>query len=697
MKRFSFLLYFFVSCSWGQQIDYVDFKSAKVCVSFVPDSSKVIGVVNYKFDILKSVDSIFLDAVNIDFKQVSIDGSPVNYNNDGTQIWINNHFDAGKTYQLDFEYSAKPKKALYFIDWDNELFTERSRSEMEEGVGADSVSAMLNARNKQIWTQGQGKYTSNWLPSIDDMNDKIEFDLSITFDKGYEVISNGKLTQKEEAFGKTVWHYDMNQPMSSYLVALAIGKYQKKVEYSKSGIPLEMYYYPEDSLKVEPTYRYTKQMFDFLETEIGVPYPWQNYKQVPVKDFLYAGMENTSCTIFSDAFVVDSIAFVDKNYVNVNAHELAHQWFGNLVTETSGTHHWLQEGFATYYALLAERDVFGDDYYHWRLYEYAQELLEQDKAGGSTSLLDPKSSSTTFYKKGAWVLHLLREQVGDEAFTSAIRHYLKKHQFKNVETNDFVSEVEKASGNDLIYFKNILNDSNDDIFRDIILLMKFDITRKYINIENLDCPDGIEYYFDECKQKRDRAKLSKFSADINSRTKVEFLNDLLNDSLLNKEKIFVKALESKDIKLRQAIAQTLTEIPSELKPDYETLLNDKSYITIEAALFNLWKNFPQERAKYLNQTKGIIGFNDRNIRTLWLTLALLTEGFQLENKPKYLKELTDYTSPNYGFETRINAFQYLTQIQACNDECKSHLQQATTHHNWQMVKFAKALLNQMGK
>ena len=214
------------------------------------------------------------------------------------------------------------------------------------------------------------------------------------------------MVSKREKPTYNLWEFDMQKPMSSYLVALVIGKYDKKVEYSKSGIHLEMYYYQEDSLKFEPTYRYSKQMFDFLEEEIGVPYPWQNYKQVPVKDFLYAGMENTSATIFADSFVIDSIAFVDKNYVNVNAHELAHQWFGDLVTETSGTHHWLQEGFATYYALLAERDIFGDDYYYWQLYDYAQELLEQDKAGGSTSLLNPKSSSTTFYKKGAWVVHM---------------------------------------------------------------------------------------------------------------------------------------------------------------------------------------------------------------------------------------------------------------------------------------------------
>ncbi|UKM64192.1 M1 family metallopeptidase [Flavobacteriaceae bacterium GSB9] len=645
MKRFSFLLCLLVAFSWGQQTDVVDFKSANVCVAFVPDSSKVNGIVNYKFDILKSVDSIFLDAVNMDFNQVSINKKSVKYSNNGTQLWIKNHFDAGKTYQLDFKYSAKPKKALYFIGW-----------EFKEG-------------NKQIWTQGQGKYTSNWLPSIDDMNDKIEFDLSITFDKGYEVVSNGTLNKREEAFEKSVWHYDMKQPMSSYLVALAIGKYNKNVEYSKSGIPLEMYYYPEDSLKVEPTYRHTKQMFDFLEEEIGVPYPWQNYKQVPVKDFLYAGMENTSCTIFSDVFVVDSIGFVDRNYVNVNAHELAHQWFGNLVTETSGTHHWLQEGFATYYALLAERDVFGDDYYYWRLYEYAQELIEQDKSGQSTSLLDPKSSSTTFYKKGAWVLHLLREKVGDKAFREAVKNYLLEHQFKNVETDDFISEVEKASEQDMDEFKE-----------------KWFISKKL--------------YYDEMEERlKNESKYIKDYLSVNCELSCyKFIRKSKHDNLRIKivnqsmHPPFKELKNVENIKVRQAIALLNSNWLRKYKEDYETLLNDKSYVTIEAALFNLWKNFPQERKKYLNQTKGVIGFNDKNIRILWLTLALITEDFELENKSVYFDELTDYTSPKYGFETRMNAFRYLTQIQACQEDCQEHLKQAAGHHNWRFVKFAKSLM-----
>ncbi|MEP1486903.1 MAG: M1 family metallopeptidase [Algibacter sp.] len=647
---FLFLFLFSISIGVSQQVEFVDFKSGKADLSFKPNGKEVGGHITYTFDILKDIDSVYIDAKNFIHIEYLFNEN-IYHEYDNKHIIIRSDFKKGENHQVDIGFVTSPKKAMYFIDWEH-----------EKG-------------NNQIWTQGQGKYTSNWLPSIDDMNEKIEFDLNITFDNGYEVISNGKLINKQINESITTWHYDMQKPMSSYLVALAIGKYCKKVEYSKSGIPLEMYYYPEDSLKVEPTYRYTKQMFDFLEDEIGVPYPWQNYKQVPVKDFLYAGMENTSTTIFSDAFVIDSIAFVDKNYINVNAHELAHQWFGDLVTETSGTHHWLQEGFATYYALLAEREVFGDDYYYWQLYEYAQELLEQRKVGGSTSLLDPKSSSTTFYKKGAWTLHMLRGQVGDDAFRKGVRNYLLKYQFKNVETDDFIREVEKASGEDLNEFVETWLESDE---------------LNYHEMEDYFYLTSIEYkgFINSKHENFKNDSLGFFDSDKNSNMFSEKVKSL-------KDKISKDLFETKDIKVRQAIAQSLSKIPPELKTEYESLLDDESYTTIEAALFGLWNSFPEEQNKYLNKTKGIIGFNNKNIRILWLTLAIISDDFEPENSEIYFKELEGYTSPKFDFEIRQNAFSYLVWISSCADQCEENLKQAAKHHNWRFSKFAKNLLENM--
>ncbi len=663
MKQILFGLIAFLGLSaQSQQTEYVDFKAAKVQVFINPNEKEVSGTVVYTFDVLKEVDSIFVDAQNMSFDKILLNDAKVGYNYNDKKLWFINKFRPSEANTIQIAFNSIPKKAMYFVGWDIE--------------GQNNVTSCVSSRvqsrgEKQVWTQGQGKYTSNWLPSFDDMNEKVEFDLSITFDSSYEVIGNGKLTNKQLNESTTTWVYNMQQPMSSYLVALVIGKYNKKVEVSASGIPLEMYYYPEDSDKVEPTYRYSKQMFDFLENEIGVPYPWQNYKQIPVHDFLYAGMENTGATIYSDAFVVDSIAFVDRNYVNVNAHEQAHQWFGNLVTAKHGTHHWLQEGFATYYALLGEREIFGDDYYFWKLYESAQQLSDQDRQGQGTSLLNPKSSSLTFYQKGAWVLHMLKEKVGDKAFKMAVKNYLQKHQFKNVETNDFISEVERESEQNLNGFVSTWLQS--DVFPLERAMASLKQNSKFINeYLMVDCEvidSKCDYYLTSYVSERAKEKIIAQIPDrINSET---FKNPL---------------------KVRQAIAQTLTKIPLHLKKDYESLLQDKSYTTIEAALYNLWNNFPDDRVKYLDHTKGIEGFNDKNVRTLWLTLAMLTPDYDKVNAESFFEELVVYTSPKYNFELRQNAFQYLTMIQSCNDVCKENLKEATRHHNWRMSKFAKALL-----
>ncbi|MDB9961791.1 M1 family aminopeptidase, partial [Oceanihabitans sp.] len=465
-----------------------------------------------------------------------------------------------------------------------------------------------------------------------------------------------------------LWKYDMQKPMSSYLAALVVGEYSKKVMTSKSGIPLEMYYYPEDSLKVEPTYRYSKEMFDFLEEEIDVAYPWQNYKQVPVHDFLYSGMENTSCTIFSDAFMIDDMAFIDKNYVNVNAHELAHQWFGDLVTETSGKHHWLQEGFATYYALLAEKQVFGEDYFYWRLLEYAEELAAQDRGGESTALLDPKSSSTTFYKKGAWVLVVLRDKVGDQAFKAAVRRYLMKHAFGNVETTDFIEEVESSSGEDLTLFVDKWLKDETFYYEDAEALL------------TKQSPFIVEYLMVDCEASNSKCDYY-LDSWVSDETKRKIISQV-------PERV-TKGVFENSIKVRQAIAQYLTKIPLELKEEYETLLDDKSYLTIEVALYNLWVNFPLERHNYLDKTKGIMGLSDNNVRLLWLTLSLVTPGYAKELKQSHLNELINYTSPQFNFEIRMQAFTLLETLQVINADVVKNLKDAQTHHNWRLRKFAK--------
>ncbi|HKL90715.1 MAG TPA: M1 family metallopeptidase, partial [Allomuricauda sp.] len=568
----------------------------------------------------------------------------------------------GDAHRLKLEYVAKPKQTVYFLGWD-------------DGV----------RNNEQVWTQGQGKYTSHWLPSFDDMIEKVEFDVDILLRQDYTVIANGKLIKKDTLPNSKgyLWQFDMEKPMSGYLVGFAIGDYNKKTVESSSGIPIELYYEPTDFTKVEPTYRYTKHIFEFLEKEIGVAYPWQNYKQIPVQDFLYAGMENTTCTIFSNQYVIDSTAFVDKNYVNVNAHELAHQWFGNLVTETSSEHHWLHEGFATFYAYLAEKDIFGDDHYYWQLLETANALQRFSGDDGGEALRNPNAGSLTFYEKGAWALVLLRDRVGEEAFKKGIQNYLNKYAFKNVTIPNLIEELEMVSNTNLDDFEKLWLENPEFPYDQVVAFLeeKNVSIKTYFELKNKIAkqPEKTESILKRAwKRVKSNQLKENLVLDYGDKVSTDFLGDII---------------KSEGLKVRQAIILSQNKIPDELQTDIEGLLKDKSYTTLEAALYRLWTDFPQNRSKYLNETDGIMGFPNKNIRLLWLTLALVSPEYNPDSKALYFDELSGYTGSEHHFETRLIAFQYLKSIGGFTDTVLKNLVESCSHHVWHFKKSAREILS----
>lgn len=663
-KLFIFLL-FFGSIVSAQHQDKVDFLQADITIEPIPESKSIKGSVNYSFVVLADVDSVFLDAHHMIFSSVLLDKKKKKYENTNKKIILYKKFKKGDTHLITLNYTCKPKQTVYFSGWD------------------DTIKG-----NEQIWTQGQGKYTSHWLPSFDDMEEKIEFDIKFSLNfKDNIVIANGS----EYDRGATVLHtgnslvsFDMQKPMSSYLLAFAIGNFTKQELKSNSGIPIENYYYPKDSLKVEPTFRYTKEIFDFLEEEIGFPYPWQNYKQVPVHDFLYAGMENTTATIFSDGYVIDSTAFIDKNYVNVNAHELAHQWFGNLVTEKDGNHHWLHEGFATFYAQLAEKELFGEDHYYWKLNRSLQQLKEGVERDEGQALTDPKASSLIFYEKGAWALFMLQIEVGKEAFRQGVKNYLEKFQFNNVTIDDFLSEIEQASGSSLKNFRAdwLENTSIPYTKASEVLASKSNSVKLALEFEK----DLVTF------QKR-AVNYKKYWQTTNS---IHLKKKILEKAYQHvPQEILNQALEANSIEIRQALVKSIKDIKVLNKEKVAALLNDESYVTIEAVLFHLWQAYPEERATYLDRTKNIIGLPDKNVRLLWLTLAMLTENYNSKQTKVYFDELSSYTNPRYSFEVRQSAFFFLKQVFGFNYQSLLNLIKASEHHSWQFKKFARNLLKEL--
>ncbi|WP_417887166.1 M1 family metallopeptidase [Zunongwangia sp.] len=677
MKKFFYPFFVFQtllvtaqSASTEDQVDVVDFKSVDAELTIHPESKMISGAVNYSFEVLKPVDSIFIDTENMQFQEVLLNGENVDFRVGNDKIWIRKSLAASKQNTIDLKYSGSPKQTMYFINWDK--------------PDSEEIS-------KQIWTQGQGKYTSNWLPSFDDMREKAIFNLSINFNKGYRVIANGAL-ENTKMLNDSIkqWNFSMEKPMSSYLVAIAIGDFKSKEIKSAAGIPISLFYEAKDSSLVEPTYRYSKKIFDFLVYEIGTPYPWQNYKQVPVENFLYAGMENTGLTIFSESMLTDSIGFKDRNFVNVNAHELAHQWFGDLVTETESENHWLQEGFATYYALLAEREIFGDDYFYWKLFEAAEKLKSLSDSGKGEALLNPKASSLTFYQKGAWALHILHEKIGDEAFKKGIKNYLEKYKFKNVTTTDFLTEMEKVSGEDLTQFrKDWLEQTAFKSNTALVSLKKSLFLQKYMKIGGL----------------REKPIANKYDVlnealhfPVNDYIGQEVVLQLQSHTSPEAIQLYKKAFASGNLFVRQAIASSsMQRIPEELKIEYEDLLNDDSYLTKEYALMTLWTNYPEERAKYLAKTKSVIGFYDKNVRILWLTLNLVTPEYDAGNEQAVYGELSGYTDEKYPFEVRENAFGYLYQIDSFSDQSLQSLMKGTQHYTYSFRNFCRQLLAELLK
>jgi aminopeptidase N len=661
MKTLFFLL--FSLLTFSQQTNSVDFLKCDAHLEPREFNKSISGAITYEFKVKSAIDTIRIDAKNMDFKEVKINDKRVKFLNNTKELLLFEGYKLGKN-KLTIRYNCIPKQTLYFTG---------------------NLDNNLPEVNLQIWTQGQGRYTSHWLPSFDDVNEKVIFNISVSFYRYYKVISNGNL--KKIHYEKNticevvnpIWYFKMDKPMSSYLVMLAIGNFEKQETKSKSGTPLEFYIDKNDVSKFEPTYRYSKQIFDYLEQEIGVKYPWKIYRQVPVRDFLYAGMENTTSTIFAQDFVVDSIGFNDKNYINVNAHELAHQWFGDLITAQSSKHHWLQEGFATYYALLAEKEVFGDDYFYNELYDYALQLRSAAKTD-TIPVMNEKASSLSFYKKGAWALHTLREDIGAKNFQKAVKTYLKKYQYKNVVTDEFLAEVKK-----------VVKDFDTDNFKktwletagfDMVLAESYLLKNK-----------AVAAYIQLTKEKKD---LDNYKAILQSETyfpiKQYIFYKLANTSFEDKKELIEIGMKQ-NLYVRQAIAETLIKIPVEFKAQYETFLDDASYQTKEVALLNLCKNFPEDKKKYILKTAIFQGNNDLSFRMSWLSLYNEIE----KDKTLVYKELLDYSSTNHESSIRQNALEVLLKLYPNDGNVIASLFQATTHHKWQFTKFARDKVRELLK
>jgi aminopeptidase N len=420
--------------AWAPREHNVDFLHMTLDLSFDVAQGLVKGKVTHRFTPLQQkVDSIWVDGPGIRILEASVNGTQAKYRTEEQGTWIKmpRTLTWNEKDSMTLVYEANPRHGLYFIGWND-----------PSGIC-----------RKQIWSQGQGIDNRNWIPMYDEMNDKITTTMIVTFGKQYKVLSNGnKISEKENKDGTKTWKYQLNKPYAPYLIMLGIGMYEIKETKSKSGVPMHLYYYPEWKDRVETTYAYSEQMIDFFETEIGVKYPWPSYSQIPVQEFMYGAMENVTATVYGDFLFVDQRSNLDRGYVAVNAHELAHQWFGDFITARNDAHHWLQESFATYYDWLFERSVFGEDQFNWQRRE-AQNGALAEGLKNDFPVAHSQAGSVRHYPKGALVLNMLKYVVGSrEAYNRGIKHYLDSHPYGNVDSEDLLVAFHESLGLSLDWF-----------------------------------------------------------------------------------------------------------------------------------------------------------------------------------------------------------------------------------------------------
>jgi aminopeptidase N len=303
-----------------------------------------------------------------------------------------------------------------------------------------------------LWTQSQTEDARHWFPSHDYPNMKFSSEITCHVPEGLAVISNGRQVSavKEPATGLVAVRWVQEKPHVNYLLTLVAGRFVT-LEDKLRDLPLRFYALPGDAAEAPLTFAPTKAAMEFFEREIGVPYPWAQYGQVVVRDFTSGGMENTTLTTLFDRTLHRADTENITSSDSLVAHELAHQWFGDLVTCKDWSHIWLNEGFATYYASLFDGAQQGRDQFLAEMVGNARWICKQtNTAERAMQWRRYKNAWEQFdyraYPKGAWVLHMLRSQLGDDLYRRCIKTYLDRHAYGTVVTEDLNRVIEELSG-----------------------------------------------------------------------------------------------------------------------------------------------------------------------------------------------------------------------------------------------------------
>jgi len=353
------------------------------------------------------------------------------------RIDLDRPYSARETVSFTVEYEATPRRGVYFR----------------------APDARRPHLPRQVWSLSWPEDARYWIPCHDDPADKVTSEIVLTAPASYEAVANGELVESRRDGGRKSWHWRLGRPHSTYLISFLAGEYEEVREPSStSPVPLSYFVYRGRAADARSTFARTPEMLRFFAERTGFPYPFPKYAQAVADDFFYGGMENVAAVTLADSALLGDRARLDTSSDELIAHELAHQWWGNVVTPARWADVWLSEGFATFFENLWEEHDQGADAASYRRILDTDASLAVDEAARDRPIvfageLDPDDRlNALVYQKGALVLGMLRHTIGEDPFERGLKEYLARFAYRAAETADFRRSMEAAAGRDLGWF-----------------------------------------------------------------------------------------------------------------------------------------------------------------------------------------------------------------------------------------------------
>jgi aminopeptidase N len=415
-------------------------KHIKLEVALDFETRRISGTATHRLAaIAEPLEQLEFDATELEIRSVRANGEGAAFETAERKLRITlpHALKAGEEVELAIDYAGQPRRGLYFVGPD-EAYPDKP---------------------VEAWTQGEDEDSRYWFPCYDYPNNRTTSEVIATVPEKFTAVSNGALiaTTANAAAKTRTFHWRHDVPHSTYLITLACGEFAM-IEERAGDTPVTYYVHPGREEDARRAFGNTPRMIQFFERIIGVPYPYAKYAQVAVSDFIFGGMENTSATTQTADTLHDARAHLDFKSDPLVAHELAHQWWGDLLTCRDWAHAWLNEGFATYFEALWCEENLGADEFAWNVRQDREAYLDEDGNHYRRPIVCNRYRTPIelfdrhLYEKGSLVLHMLRRTVGDELFYRSLNAYCTRNRGGNVITQDLQRSFEDTTGRNLDHF-----------------------------------------------------------------------------------------------------------------------------------------------------------------------------------------------------------------------------------------------------